>query len=185
MAGRARLYRHTEALLVRATTHPGTGVPEADVDLSGPGAAERGQTWLTAVWEHPQARQALEAASPALAAQTAAMLAAGSPEAKEVRRLVHSTAAYLLRWQGRATPFGYFAGVAPARTDAQPRARWGSRHRTVLRPDAVWLGAVADQLTADPEIMERLPVAANPAAVIRGGRIVAPGRTPAKGLLSL
>ncbi|MFD3553775.1 lantibiotic dehydratase [Streptomyces goshikiensis] len=185
MAGRARLYRHTEALLVRATTHPGTGVPEADVDLSGPGAAERGQTWLTAVWEHPQARQALEAASPALAAQTAAMLAAGSPEAKEVRRLVHSTAAYLLRWQGRATPFGHFAGVAPARTDAQPRARWGSRHRTVLRPDAVWLGAVADQLTADPEIMERLPVAANPAAVIRGGRIVAPGRTPAKGLAPL
>ncbi|WP_369776321.1 lantibiotic dehydratase [Streptomyces sp. R33] len=185
MAGGARLYRYTGALFVRATTHPGTGVPEADVDLSGPVAAERGRTWLAAVWEHPQARQALEAASPVLAAQTAAMLAADSPGVKEVRRLVHSTAAYLLRWQGRATPFGHFAGVAPARTGPQPQARWGSGHRAVLRPDAVWLGAVADQLTANPEVLEGLPVAANPAAVTRGGRIVAPGRTPAKGLAPL
>ncbi|MFJ3100405.1 lantibiotic dehydratase [Streptomyces sp. NPDC086835] len=185
MAGGARLYRHTGALLVRATTHPGTGVPEADVDLSGPGAADRGRTWLAAVWEHPQARQALEAASSGLAAQTAAVLAADSPGVKEVRRLVHSTAAYLLRWQGRATPFGHFAGVAPARTGAQPSARWGSGHRAVLRPDAAWLGAVADQLSANPEILERLPVAANPAVVTRGGRIVAPGRTPAKGLAPL
>ncbi|MFI5617461.1 lantibiotic dehydratase [Streptomyces sp. NPDC051567] len=185
MAGGARLYRHTEALLVRATTHPGTGVPEADVDLSGPGAAERGRTWLVAVREHPQARQALEAASPVLAAQTAAVLAADSPGAKEVQRLVHSTAAYLLRWQGRATPFGHFAGVAPARIGPQPQARWGSGHRAVLRPDAVWLGAVADQLTADPEVLKSLPIAANPAAVTRGGRIVAPGRTPDKGLAPL
>ncbi|MEU9036701.1 lantibiotic dehydratase [Streptomyces sp. NPDC048352] len=185
MAGGARLYRHTGALLVRATTHPGTGVPEADVDLSGPGAADRGLTWLAAVWEHPQARQALETASSGLAAQTAAVLAADSPGVKEVRRLVHSTAAYLLRWQGRATPFGHFAGVAPARTGAQPSARWGSGHRAVLRPDAAWLGAVADQLSANPEILERLPVAANPALVIRGGRIVAPGRTPAEGLAPL
>ncbi|MER5482534.1 lantibiotic dehydratase [Streptomyces sp. NPDC002812] len=185
MAGGARLYRQTGTVLVRATTHPGAGVPEADVDLYGPGTAERGRTWLAAVWEHPQARQALEAASPTLAAQTAAVLAAVEPGLKEVRRLVHSTAAYLLRWQGRATPFGHFAGVAPVRTGPQPRARWGSGHRTVLRPDAAWLGAVADQLTANPEILEALPVAVNPAAVARGGRIVAPGRTPAKGLAPL
>ncbi|OEJ21092.1 lantibiotic dehydratase [Streptomyces subrutilus] len=185
MAGGARLYRHTGALLVRATTHPGAGVPEAEVDLSGPGAAERGRAWLAAVWNHPQALQALEAASPVLAEQAAAMLAADSLAVKEVRRLVHSTAAYLLRWQGRATPFGHFAGVAPARTGPQPRAQWGGGHRTVLRPDADWLGAVADQLTANPEILESLPVAANPAAGARGGRIVAPGRTPAKGLAPL
>lgn len=185
MAGRARLYQHTGALLVRATTHPGTGVPEADVNLAEPGAAERARTWLAAVWDHPQARQALEAASPVLADQTAAVLAASSAGTKEVRRLVHSTAAYLLRWEGRATPFGRFAGVAPARTGPQPRARWGSGHRTVLRPDAAWLGAVADQLTANPEILESLPVVVNPAAVARGERTVAPGRTPAKGLAPL
>ncbi|MFE5860211.1 lantibiotic dehydratase [Streptomyces virginiae] len=185
MAGGARLYRYTGALLVRATTHPGAGVPEADVDLSGPGAVERGRTWLAAVWDHPRARQALEAASPVLAEQSAAVLAADSPAAREVRRLVHSTAAYLLRWQGRATPFGHFAGVAPARTGPQPRARWGSVHHSVLRPDAVWLGAVADQLTANPGILEGLPIAANPAVVARGERIVAPGRTPAEGLAPL
>ncbi|MET9959470.1 lantibiotic dehydratase [Streptomyces sp. NPDC006326] len=170
---------------MRATTYPGTGVPEAEVDLCGPGAAERGRTWLAAVWENPQARQALEAASLVLATQSVAMLTADSPGVKEVRRLVHSTAAYLLRWQGRATPFGHFAGVAPARTGPQPGAQWGGGHRTVLRPDATWLGAVADQLTANPESLEWLPVAANPAAVTRGGRIVAPGRTPAKGLAPL
>ncbi|MEU6757782.1 lantibiotic dehydratase [Streptomyces sp. NPDC046685] len=163
----------------------GAGVPEADVNLSGLGAAERGRTWLAAVWDHPQARLALEAASPVLAEQTAAVLAASSPGLREVRRLVHSTAAYLLRWQGRATPFGHFAGVAPARTGPQPQARWGSGHHSVLRPDAIWLGAVADQLTANPEILEGLLVAANPAAIARGGRIVAPGRTPATGLAPL
>ncbi|MCM9083182.1 lantibiotic dehydratase [Streptomyces spororaveus] len=181
----ARLYRHTQALMVRATTHPGTGVPASDVDLSGPGGPERGRAWLAAVGEHPQARQALEAASPVLSAQTTALLTAPVPSEKEVRRLVHSTAAYLLRWQGRATPFGYFAGVASARTGTTLQALWGPGHRAVLRPDAVWLGAVTDQLASHAGIRERLLVVANPAACARGGRIAGPGRTPADGLSPL
>ncbi|MFF7504128.1 lantibiotic dehydratase [Streptomyces lavendulae] len=185
MAGGVRLYQHVGALMVRATTHPGVGVPAVDVDLSGPGASGRAGGWLAAVWGHEQFRHALQAASLALAARIVAALAAAGPAAepgvKELRRLVHSTASYLLRWQGRATPFGHFAGVAPVRTGPVPQADWGSEHRMVPRPDAVWLGAVADRLAADPGTRERLPVAAHPAAVSRGGRIVAPGRTPAQG----
>ncbi|MFD0352900.1 lantibiotic dehydratase [Streptomyces sp. NPDC127110] len=156
-------------------------MPDTNVDLDGPGARERGRTWLAAVWNHRQTRRALEAASPVLAAQTAAVLAAPSAEVKEVRRLVHSTAAYLLRWQGRATPFGHFAGIAPARTGPQPGVRWGGAHRTVQRPDADWVGAVADRLAADPELLDRLPVVVHPAAVARGRRIAVPGRTPSEG----
>lgn len=185
MAVGARLYRHTEALIVRATTHPGTGVPGVDVDLSGPEAVEVGRAWLAAVLDHPQARRALEAASPTLVTQAAAFMARDTPTVKEVRRLVHSTAGYLLRWQGRPTPFGHFAGIAPARTGPQPRAQWGSEHRAVLRPDAAALGAVADGMAADAETLEGLLVSVNPAAFPRGGRIVAPGRTPAQGLAPL
>lgn len=185
MAGRGRLYRATEVVLVRATTHTGHGVPAVDVDLSGPGGVQRGRAWLAAVRAHEQGRQALEEASPVLAAQTSAVLAAPDPDGREVRRLVHSTAAYLLRWRGRATPFGRFAGTAPVRIGPDPRADWGEEHRVVLRPDADWLGAVADQLAARPEVLEGLFVAVNPAAAIRGGRIVAPGRAPAEGLAPL
>ncbi|MGW6412843.1 lantibiotic dehydratase [Streptomyces vinaceus] len=155
------------------------------MDLSGPEAAAHGKAWLAAVWKHPKARRALETASPVLAAQTAGVLADSSAGMREVRRLVHSTAAYILRWQGRATPFGHFAGVAPARTGPKPCAQWGSEHTAVLRPDADWLGAIADRIIAGPEFLEGLLVAVNPAAVARGGRIVAPGRTPATGLAPL
>lgn len=185
MARGARLYRHTQTLMVRATTYPASGVPEPDVNLHGPDGLERGRAWLATVWDHPQARRALEAASPVLAAQTATLLALRTPSGKEIRRLVHSTATYLLRWQGRATPFGHFAGVAPARTGPTPQALWGTGHRAVLRPDAAWLGAVTDQLAAHPDIRERLLVVANPAAHVRGGRIVVPGRAPADGLAPL
>ncbi|MFD6874401.1 MULTISPECIES: lantibiotic dehydratase [unclassified Streptomyces] len=181
----ARLYRHAGVLLVRATTHPGEGVPVVDVDLSGPGGVRRGTAWLGAVWGHPQARKALESASPVLAAQTAVVLATAYPGLREVRRLVHSTAGYLLRWEGRATPFGHFAGIAPARINPAPQADWGHGHRAVERPDAGWLGALADQLATDPEVVQRLRVAVHPAAVVRGHRVVAPGRTPAKGLAPL
>ncbi|MGW1771897.1 lantibiotic dehydratase [Streptomyces sp. NPDC002104] len=156
-----------------------------NVDLSGPGGVERGRAWLAAVRAHEQGRQALEEASPVLTAQTTAVLAAPDPDERTVRRLVHSTAAYLLRWRGRATPFGHFAGIAPVRIGPEPQADWGEEHRVVLRPDADWLGAVTDQLAARPEVLERLFVAVNPAAAVRGGRIVSPGRTPAEGLAPL
>ncbi|WP_328297221.1 lantibiotic dehydratase [Streptomyces sp. NBC_00435] len=185
MAGRGRLYRAAEVVLVRATTHPGHGVPAVDVDLSGPDGVERGRAWLAAVRAHEQGRQALEEASPVLAVQTAAVLAAPDPDGREVRRLVHSTAAYLLRWRGRPTPFGHFAGIAPVRIGPDPQADWGVEHRVVLRPDADGLGAVADQLAARPAVLAGLLVAVNPAAVVRGGRIVAPGRAPAEGLAPL
>ncbi|MFG2972415.1 lantibiotic dehydratase [Streptomyces sp. NPDC048331] len=185
MARGARLYRHTQALMVRATTYPASGAPEPNVNLHGPDGLERGRAWLATVWDHPQARRALEAASPVLAAQTATLLALRTPSGKEIRRLVHSTAAYLLRWQGRATPFGHFAGVAPARIGPAPQALWGTGHRAVLRPDAAWLGAVTDQLAAHPDVQKRLLVVANPAAHVRGGRIVVPGRAPADGLAPL
>jgi lantibiotic biosynthesis protein len=46
---------------------------------------------------------------------------------------------YLLRWASRATPFGLFAGVAPAVLGPAALVRFGGRHMTVTRPGGTWV----------------------------------------------
>jgi thiopeptide-type bacteriocin biosynthesis protein len=81
-----------------------------------------------------------------------------------------------VRWQGRATPFGLFAGVALARIEPEGSVRWGDRQSIQVSPDAYWLAAVIDCLGHDPALLEQLPVAVNNASFLRGDRIVTPGQ---------
>ncbi|WUH92258.1 lantibiotic dehydratase [Streptomyces sp. NBC_00433] len=150
----------------------------ADPDLEG--APEevlaRASQWLDEVWRLDAFRCAVEMSSPVLSVAVREAAAGRLMDARQARRLVHSVASYLLRWQGRPTPFGLFAGVAAARIGGEPKARWGSDHQVVARTDAEWLGSVIDRLERCPELLQRLPVVANASAFPRGGRLVVPGR---------
>ncbi|MFB4315123.1 lantibiotic dehydratase [Actinomadura sp. 21ATH] len=107
-------------------------------------------------------------------AGAAAVCSASPPDARRVRRAVLSVVRYVLRLSGRATPFGLFAGIAPAGFSAQPTVEWGKDHRVVARADARWISEVIAQLEGIPELLRRLPVMANSLAFVRGGRLVVP-----------
>jgi thiopeptide-type bacteriocin biosynthesis protein len=176
-AGRL-LYQHAGALLVRASTHvadlDGLGWPDLPSDTD---RVEQWCSWLARVWGRDDVGAAVEVASPVLARQMREIRAGHRPPAGQVRRIVISMVSYLLRWKGRATPFGLFAGVALARIGAGPVVRWnGEARRVVARADADWLAQVIGRLERHPGLLERLPVMVNTATFVRGDRLVVPGQ---------
>lgn len=166
-------FRHAGVVLVRATTDPGDLEVPSDLDLSDEAAVlDEGAAWLAKTWSRPEVREALNLASPVLAAQLD-RLVDGSTRvtAKEVRRAVVSVASYLLRWQCRATPFGLFAGVGTAAIGPASGA-FGDRHQAVARADGEWLTAVVDQLERHPDLRTRLRVVADNTGILRDGRFI-------------
>ncbi|MFF7166910.1 lantibiotic dehydratase [Streptomyces sp. NPDC008086] len=174
------LYRLAGVPLVRATTHSDGASLAEGLNMTGSPEAvvAEGLAWLKQVWQHVETRRAVETASPVLARQISELFEGRAAQSREVRRLVASLASYQLRWQGRATPFGLFAGVSTAQVGTDAHVRWGERHRTVARADAQWLGAVVARLEQHPRLLERLMVITNPVAFVRGDRLVVPGEPP-------
>lgn len=171
------MYRYLDALLVRA---PAWDIRELGLpwpDLVGPGATVTSwRTWLDRAWQVPGLAGAVESASPDLARQVTRIRAGGGPSGDRadagVRRAVSSVLRYVLRGTARATPFGLFAGVAPARIGPGARVRVGDAHRAAARADATWLTGMIEALEADEELRPRLVVAANGLARVRGGSVV-------------
>ncbi|MET9994266.1 lantibiotic dehydratase [Streptomyces mutabilis] len=130
--------------------------------------------WLRAVLARGDLAEALEHASPGLAAQVRSVCASPEPSMRDVRRTALSVARYLLRSQYRATPFGLFAGVTTAGFGSKARASWGGEHVVVGRAGAEWLAAVVERLESCPDLLERLPVAVNNTVTSRGDRLVVP-----------
>jgi thiopeptide-type bacteriocin biosynthesis protein len=169
------MYRHADAIVVRAAAHPDrpdlpdwpaiTGSLERD-------AGPRGD-WLRQAWSRAWLAEAVEVASPALARQADRLAAARDSDPRELRRVTLAVARYALRMTGRATPFGLFAGVAPASIGPGVQVRWGRNHRPVLRPAAAWLSAAVTSLEACPELLARLRVVASNLAFVRDGRLIA------------
>ncbi|HEX7658264.1 MAG TPA: lantibiotic dehydratase [Pseudonocardiaceae bacterium] len=168
-------YRWCGVAVLRASTDPG-GWDLPDVDLCGDRAMERGLAWLSDLWAHAEVRAAVTYASPALSRRVDDVIAGRHGDRHTVRRVVLSVASYLLRWRGRATPFGLFAGVGVARIGGGAKVRWGREHRVVTRSDAGWLGGVLAGLQRNGQLLERLSVVVTDAASVRGDRIVVPGR---------
>ncbi|MFX4294306.1 lantibiotic dehydratase [Streptomyces bohaiensis] len=158
--------------MLRATTDPGGLELPRELDLNDPASAHE---WLGRLWEREELREALDAASPALRKRVDEILAGERRDARRVRRAALSVATYLLRWRSRATPFGLFAGIAPAHVGAEPSVRWGTKHRQVSRPDAAWPTDMVARLHACGELLEQLPVVANNTVRMRGDRLVAQG----------
>ncbi|MFA1550760.1 lantibiotic dehydratase [Actinomadura chokoriensis] len=130
--------------------------------------------WLRNVWTIDAVTDAIGHASPVLAREVRAIFAAEAPDVRRVRRAASSVSRYVLRITGRATPFGLFAGVAPASFGERLIWRWGDQHRVVARPSGGWLADVITQLEACPELFLRLHVVTNALCSQRGDRLIVP-----------
>ena len=112
----------------------------------------------------------------ALAVGSADLLGAlekSSPQGADAPRLLRKLRRFLIRMATRPTPFGLFAGVAlgtwGTHTDLRAAPTpWFTR----TRPDMEWLVAFVARLEARPEVRAELRFAANPAALVRGDRVL-------------
>jgi thiopeptide-type bacteriocin biosynthesis protein len=171
-------YHPAGPVLVRSSTYPGgqTGPALADPTAT----VTESLTWLAATWAYPGLAEAITFASPSLAARVTELVhtdRAIPPQSS--RRAVSAVSSYLARWQRRATPFGLFAGIGTAAV-GPVTARFGERHRVLLRADADWLGYVIDTLEQQKNLRSRLWVVADNSIVARGDRIFV-ARRPAPG----
>ncbi|MGX9886577.1 lantibiotic dehydratase [Streptomyces sp. NPDC002276] len=154
-------------------------MPDFD-DRSSNGSATC-TAWLRAVWWDDVVVEALQHASPVLAAQVRGVCTAEKASARDVRRTALSVARYLLRSEHRATPFGLFAGVATAQFGPQASAAWGREHVAIGRAGAEWLAAVIEQLESCPDLLEQLPVVVNNTVTCRGDRLIVPFQPDVQG----
>ena len=128
--------------------------------------------WLQQVWAQDVVAAAVEVASPVLARRVGEVCAGHERRVRQVRRAVVSVMRYVLRMTSRATPFGLFAGVAPARFGPELQWRNGEEHHAVARVDTEWLVGVITSLERCPELRCRLPVVLNDLAFVRDQRLV-------------
>ncbi|WP_343245981.1 lantibiotic dehydratase [Streptomyces sp. SID5785] len=163
--------------MLRATTEPAPAVIPHALNLDD---AAVSRAWLTRLFERPEVRNALFAASPVLTRTVESIVGGTSVRPRQVRRAALSVASYLLRWQHRPTPFGLFSGAAALTAGQSPRAQWGIAHHVTLRADGEWISDVIKALESDPEVLDALYVTANDTVHVRGNRLVAPG-VPADG----
>jgi lantibiotic biosynthesis protein len=128
--------------------------------------------YIAKAWASATLASAVELASPSLAATIGEILSGGVPDRKKATRAGMALARYLVRLRGRATPFGLFAGVAPAPAGDPAAATWGEEHRLGARADARWLASLVTALEADGQLRRRLRVTASDLLTIRGNRII-------------
>ncbi|MFG6193393.1 lantibiotic dehydratase [Nonomuraea sp. JJY05] len=170
------MYRYLDAAVLRAPAWPPDQPVAPWPDLASPDAGPASwRAWLARTWQTPGFAAAVEQASPDLAQRVRDICAGGRMSDPSVRRAVLSVMRYLLRASGRPTPFGLFAGVAPARistTTDLPAVHIGDAHRPIARVTAEWVAAVVQRLEGETTLRRRLTVVANGLAFERDGRLV-------------
>lgn len=118
---------------------------------------------------------ALGAASPSLARLVRLSKDRGRPAAKpdaQLRKAALSVARYESRIRTRCTPFGLFAGVAPARAGEAAKVRWQSGPVSRTQVDLDWLAGLVREWESDPEIFVHLALHRHAGLVTRGQRLV-------------
>ncbi|MFF1714639.1 lantibiotic dehydratase [Streptomyces sp. NPDC058268] len=170
-------YQWTGAAMLRATTAPNPADIPQGLNLDD---AASTRAWLVRIWQRPDIRNALGAASPILCETVESTVRGTLPPDRQVRRAALSVISYLLRWKQRPTPFGLFAGAAPLTVGPTPQVHWDHDHPVRLRADGEWISDVIQHLESHAELLERLAIVANNTACIRGDRLAAPG-PPADG----
>jgi thiopeptide-type bacteriocin biosynthesis protein len=172
-AGRLR-YECADDALLRAAPHSTAEIPPwPDLEDRSPEGVRRWCAWLHEVWAIPAVVDAVRHASPDLS-RDLDRLDPGAVTVQQAVRMVLRLGAYALRLTSRPTPFGLFAGVAPASFSPAVTARWGTGHRAVARASGRWIAEIIAQLEAVPEVRHRLALVANNTLVRRGERLVVP-----------
>lgn len=167
---RKPLYRSTDIALLRAAAEP---LAEASLwpDL---GDVDGCRLWLDTVWSDAPLSNAIRLASPSLGSAVDGIRGGLAMPDRRIRSATVSTMRYLLRRTGRPTPFGVFAGVAPAELGARTRVRWGGRDRVVARAGTEWLADVIERVENCAGALDQLEVVVTDLAVRRGGRLELP-----------
>ncbi|WP_026931899.1 lantibiotic dehydratase [Glycomyces tenuis] len=136
--------------------------------------ARAGVRWLQQLWDRDDIRQVLTVASADLAERIEEILNGTQSQPKRLRSLLGSIYAYLARWERRSTPFGLFAGVAPARIGTETKTRLGTDHTAYRLPDAAALHTRAARYETDPDELAGLSICVNDFAQVRGDRLTIP-----------
>jgi thiopeptide-type bacteriocin biosynthesis protein len=161
------IYQGGDVLLLRAAAR---SLDSAVASWPDPADDEELRAWLAKAWKDPVLREAVASASPSLALRADRIAAGRSAQARQVRSAAVALARYQLRAAGRPTPFGLFAGVAPARFGSATMVRFGQAHRAAARCDAAWLESVIERCEACAPLVARLSVVFSSLAVLRAGR---------------
>ena len=141
------MYEYIDAAVVRAAAWRPERRIESWPDLAGPQSSPASwRAWLEQVWQVPEFSYALRVASPDLVRRIEQIRAGNLVAQPDVRRAILAAMRYLLRALTRATPFGLFAGVAPAQVGAAPALLMGDEHHATARVDAGWITAVIERL---------------------------------------
>ncbi len=169
-------WRAVGRALVRVCRGHDLAVPQWP-DLTGTDAT-RWARWLRQVWESPGIAEAIRYASPDLAARVEDLLTQEirREKTRSVRKVTASVMRYLLRARHRVTPFGLFAGVAPAVFADCPQVVWRGE-RVVAAPTGPWVAEVVERLEALPDLRGSLHVVANNIVFESRERLVIP-QTP-------
>ncbi|WP_198047690.1 lantibiotic dehydratase family protein [Kutzneria sp. 744] len=165
------MFTVVDAALLRLAIQPSDVDEHTWPDLSGDHVPQW-RDWLARTWADEPFAGAVRAASPDLARRVVAVCAGREQRPRQVRGAVVSLLRYRLRSSSRATPFGLFAGVAPAEFGPATTVRIGDGHRVTGRADAVWLSGLVGELERCHGLAERLPVVVNNTATVRDGRLV-------------
>ncbi|WP_030777608.1 lantibiotic dehydratase [Streptomyces sp. NRRL S-920] len=157
------MYESIDAVMVRAVAWPPDQQMQSWPDPAADAASWR--TWIQQALCIPGFASALELASPVLVSRVQEISNGRALPETTIRKAGLAVMRYLLRASSRATPFGFFAGVAPARIADAPTARVGTAHQAVGKPTAAWLNAVIKRLEADAALRRQLTVQAHDLAV--------------------
>ncbi|GAB3977740.1 lantibiotic dehydratase [Actinoallomurus acanthiterrae] len=167
------MFHVADAALIRAAAYPHDPTLPAWPDLTADQPKEWLE-WLSQIWQLPAFATTVTSAAPQLARQITRALAGELPETRRLRRLVETTVRYLLRWTTRATPFGYFAGVAPVELGPRAAVHWGEAHHAVARPDEEFIAEHTAQAEQDLATLRTVAVVTNSLGYRRGGAWVLP-----------
>jgi hypothetical protein len=148
-------------------------------------ALEDWRTWLAAVWADESFQRAVTAASPDLASRVQAILDGRTPKVRRVRRAALALARYAIRYAGRSTPYGLFAGVGLIEFGETTSVRFGEGHQAVARPDPVALDEAVTGWEQDSTQMADVDVCVNTLAQQRGDYVHVPSEGDAEFRLAL
>jgi lantibiotic biosynthesis protein len=166
-------YRRVDAAMIRAVARADeTALPPWPVPRDGRAAPlESWQGWLAAAWADPREAEAVQVASPTLAAAIEATLRGSPTEARRARRAAQSLCRYLIRSGCRSTPFGMFAGIAPASFGVSTDARFGRADRIIVHPGPQWLEAAITALEQHGELPAGVEVCVSNLCRATAGRV--------------